>query len=95
MRYSKLSILKDINNKPYISLFDIEIPIEKFEYRKVKYGFERLDELSDKYYNDGSYWWVIALFNRIVNPLHIVDKEYLLIPTNLIEVVNYVLRESV
>lgn len=94
MRYSNLSRIKDVNGKPYISLFDIDIPTTKFEHRKVKYNFERLDDLSDKYYNDGAYWWVIALFNKIVNPLEITDREYLLIPTNLIEILNYVSDKS-
>lgn len=95
MRYKNLPKLKDTNGKPYISLFDINIPTNKFEHRKVKYNFERLDELADIYYNDGGYWWIIALFNKITNPLSITDRDYLLIPTNLIEIVNYILGESV
>lgn len=94
MRYGNLPRLKDTNGKPYISLFDISISSSKFEHRKVKYNFERLDDLADKYYNDGGYWWVIALFNKITNPLDITDRDYLLIPTNLIEVVNYISEES-
>lgn len=94
MRYGNLPKLKDTNGKPYISMFDVEIPRNKFEYRQVAYNFERLDELSDNYYNDGGYWWVIALFNKIVNPLKITNREYLLIPTNLTDVVNFVLKES-
>lgn len=90
MRYKKLPTLKDTNGKPYISLFDIELPTSKFEHRKVKYNFERLDDLADKYYNDGAYWWVIALFNKITNPLDISDREYLLIPTQLVDVVDYI-----
>lgn len=94
MRYDNLENLKDLNGRTYKSLFDLNIPIEKFKYKKLKYNYERLDHLADIYYNDGRYWWVIALFNKINNPLKI-DREYILIPTSIIDVVNYVLDQTV
>lgn len=93
MRYSKLQTLKTKSGKEYKSIFDISINVDNFEHRKIRYSNQRLDALADKYYNDGRYWWVIALFNKVTNPLKI-ELEYLLIPTNLNDIIEYVRQES-
>lgn len=94
MRYDNLDIQKTTNGKPYKSLFNVQIDVDKFDYKRLIYSNERLDYLADIYYNDGRYWWVIALFNRIVNPLKTEDIQHILIPTNLVEIVNYILEQS-
>ena len=89
MRYSALPIIQTKSGTPYISIFDININIDDFEYRIVKYNNERLDALADKFYGYGEYWWVLALANNILNPLSF-DLDYLAVITNLDAFLNYI-----
>ena len=44
---------------------------------------ERLDQLSYKYYNDASYWWVIAAASRIGWGLQVPEGTMIIIPKSL------------
>ena len=44
---------------------------------------DRLDQLSYKYYNDASYWWVIAAASRIGWGLQVPPGTLILIPKSL------------
>ena len=41
---------------------------------------ERIDQLSARYYGDPTLWRLIAIFNRILDPLHILPGVVLRIP---------------
>jgi hypothetical protein len=48
-----------------------------------------LDKVAYKFYGDESLWWVIAIFNNIVDPFRdFEDKKELLIPLNVREFVD-------
>ena len=67
--------------------------------KKIKnyeeFSSENLDFLAKKYYNNTGYWWIIALYNDIVNPFN-VDKNKILKIPELFEVeslfMDYVLK---
>lgn len=88
MRYSNLNTY-NTNNKSYYGTFNVDIPNNQFDYKTITYNMERLDYLADKFYNDGTLWWIIAMFNNITNPL-IVENTTLNIPTNYIDIINYI-----
>jgi hypothetical protein len=92
MRYINLPIIEN-NKKKYLSTLYMNIPIDKFEYKVIKYHNERLDALADKYYNDGTLWWIIASINKITNPF-IIEKEYLLIPSNPSDIIDYIMIQN-
>jgi hypothetical protein len=89
MRYSALPIINNKNGTPYVSTFDISIPIDNFEYKIITYKNQRLDVLADQFYGDGSLYWIIALFNKISNPLNF-DINYLAIPLDINAILNYI-----
>lgn len=41
----------------------------------------RLDKISEQYYDDSSYWWLIAMANNIIDPFIVVKGTTLKIPT--------------
>ena len=47
---------------------------------------QRLDSLAGLYYNDSSYWWIIASASGIGWPLQVPPGTFLRIPVNLDEV---------
>lgn len=50
---------------------------------------DRLDTLAYQYYEDASYWWIIAAANNIHDaPFGLVDGTILRIPQQYIEIVN-------
>lgn len=51
---------------------------------------ERLDTLASRYYGDEEYWWVIALANRIQDPLNLSVGRRLRIPVDVKSILNKV-----
>ena len=47
---------------------------------------ERLDSIAGKFYNDSTYWWIIAAASGIGWSLQVPPGTFLKIPTNLEEV---------
>jgi nucleoid-associated protein YgaU len=41
---------------------------------------ERLDQIAFRYYGDARYWRVLALFNAIDDPIHVVPGRLLRVP---------------
>lgn len=82
-RYTNIRTLKDDDG----TLYD-ENWIQKFvdksvddQYMTVSLREEnRLDIISNDYYNTPNYWWVIALGNYIIDPFTIPVGTYLRIP---------------
>ena len=50
---------------------------------------DRYYKLSAKYYGDPKDWWLIALFNNKPTESHIQIGDIIVIPTPLIEAINY------
>ena len=89
MRYDYLTTLTDKNSKKYLSTFSTSLPTQQFASSQVKYNNEKLEALADKHFGDGSLWWIIALFNNINNPF-VITKDYILIPRDYREIINYI-----
>ena len=53
---------------------------------------ERLDILSAVYLGDESYWWVIALCNRILDPFSLQTGQVIKIPTDVKAILDKVQR---
>lgn len=66
-----------------------EIPLSDNDIYVATETGDRLDTLAYQYYNNASYWWVIASANNIHNaPFGLKDGTILRIPQNYIEIVN-------
>lgn len=66
-----------------------EIPLSDNDIYVASETGDRLDTLSYQYYNNASYWWIIAAANNIHNaPFGLKDGTILRIPQNYIEIVN-------
>ena len=66
-----------------------EIPLSDTDIYVATETGDRLDTLAYQYYNNASYWWVIASANNIHNaPFGLKDGTILRIPQNYIEIVN-------
>lgn len=66
-----------------------EIPLNDNDIYVASETGDRLDTLAYQYYNNASYWWIIAAANNIHNaPFGLKDGTILRIPQNYIEIVN-------
>jgi len=66
-----------------------EIPLRDDDIYVASETGDRLDTLAYQYYNNSSYWWIIASANNIHNaPFGLKDGTILRIPQNYIEIVN-------
>ncbi len=66
-----------------------EIPVSDSDIYVASETGDRLDTLAYQYYNNSSYWWIIASANNIHNaPFGLKDGTILRIPQNYIEIVN-------
>jgi hypothetical protein len=66
-----------------------EIPLSDNDIYIASETGDRLDTLAYQYYNNSSYWWIIASANNIHNaPFGLKDGTILRIPQNYIEIVN-------
>jgi len=70
---------KNLNSKIYKAIVGNQIPYET----KITVSGDRLDMLSQKYYNDPSYWWVIAAASGVGWWLQIPEGVVLNIPLNI------------
>lgn len=66
-----------------------QIPLRNDDIYVATETGDRLDTLAYQYYNNSSYWWIIASANNIHNaPFGLKDGTILRIPQNYIEIVN-------
>lgn len=64
-----------------------EIPLNDNDIYVASETGDRLDTLAYQYYNNASYWWIIAAANNIHNaPFGLKDGTILRIPQNYIEI---------
>ena len=66
--YKKSDILNILEN----SFVD---ELKKIKSYEVELNSKNLDLISLEYYNDASLWWIIALYNDIVDPFNVTNKE--------------------
>ena len=73
----------------YRSLIYPEIPVRDDDIYVATETGDRLDTLAYQYYNNASYWWIIASANNIHDaPLGLKDGTILRIPQNYIQIIN-------
>lgn len=80
---------KIINNRYYGLWFNKNLSNIVSTY-KIKFATEKVDKqttfdkLAYKYYGDEKYWYIICIFNNIVDPISELDyKQELVIPLNI------------
>lgn len=72
------SLYKNKNLANIVKTYNVKFAKEKININTY------LDSVAYKYYGDESLWWVIAIFNNIVDPILDLDnRSYLLIPLNV------------
>lgn len=82
-RYTGVSYFYDTKHNRDIFGIGSQISFDTpYLLHKVEVG-DNLDKLALKYYNNPSYWWVLAYFNKINDAFSNIDKTYttLKIPT--------------
>lgn len=66
-----------------------EEELMNIQYAKEIWGLgKRLYKLSNQYYNDSQYWWLIALFNKIPSEAEIEFGQVIKVPVPLNIVLN-------
>ena len=70
LRFATLAVVDDIEFWDTLDLPEIPEQPDDLVYQVE--GFERLDRLAHRYYNDSRLWWVIA----VVNDIELVPTEF-------------------
>lgn len=82
-RYRNLRTIEDTSGKIYHeSWFQkvVDYSAEDTYYVVTKETANRLDTISNYFYNTPRYWWVIALANYIIDPFDVAEGSRLRIP---------------
>lgn len=51
---------------------------------------DRLSKYAEKYYSNSELWWIIGMYNKKPTDAHFKVGDYVYIPTNLADLVNYI-----
>lgn len=82
--YSEKLNTKETKKRYLESVIYPKIPNSDEDFYIVTQSTDRLDLLSNQYYGDPQYWWVIAIANNINDgTLYIDSGRQIRIPTNL------------
>ena len=81
-RYKDFTQNGEIKTVPYITLADK--PSDKYVVYKL--GKTRMDKLSQQYYGNSEYWWVIGLFNGKPTDAHMEMGDIIKIPFPILSV---------
>jgi hypothetical protein len=82
--YAETLITKETKKRYLESVIYPKIPISDEDFYIITQSTDRLDLLSNEYYGDSKYWWVIAVANNINNgTLYIDEGKQIRIPANL------------
>ncbi|HPM21628.1 MAG TPA: hypothetical protein PLY35_10335 [Thermotogota bacterium] len=74
--------IKTINNKYYPNLIYPNITKEINDIYIIANGYDRLDILAKKYYDDTSLYWIIAKCNNIFGTLFLTPGTQICIPNS-------------
>lgn len=79
------TITKKETKKRYLeSVIYPKITVSDEDFYIITQSTDRLDLLSNQYYGDSKYWWIIAVANNINDgTLYIEEGRQIRIPTNL------------
>lgn len=67
-KYQTDLVINDTNNIPYYETTIISsTPVETVPFYYTTRGNERLDNISNRFYNTPKKWWVIAKANNLAN----------------------------
>lgn len=85
---SRYKVLRVIENQGYTYLEtynQVKIPSSRNDlYHIVEHNeVNRLDIISEKYYNTPDYWWAIALANNMIDPFVVNEGVMLRVPSLL------------
>lgn len=84
-RYKVLRVIED-QGYTYLETYNqVKVP-ESYDdsYHIVEHSeVNRLDIISEKYYNTPDYWWAIALANNMIDPFIINEGVMIRIPSRL------------
>jgi len=78
-----------ITYSPEVGIYDYLAPKSKEfinDLKAVTYNHQEvlttnlLDAVSEKYYDSEDLWWILAIYNDILNPLDIPDNTIIFIP---------------
>lgn len=82
--YSETLTTKETKKRYLESVIYPKIPLSDDDYYIITTASDRLDLLSNQYYGDPKFWWVIAVANNLNNASLYVDAgRQLRIPTDL------------
>lgn len=82
--YSETLTQKETKKRYLESVIYPKIPFSDEDFYVITQSTDRLDLLSNQYYGDTKYWWVIAVANNINDgTLYIEEGRQIRIPTNL------------
>jgi len=77
LKYNNAAKIYDELDSPFVKQLR-ELNIQK----SIPYAGEHLDEIAFNEYGDESLWWVIAIYNKILNPFNI-QKDIIEIPDKM------------
>ena len=79
LRFADLRIIDEITFWDIVDLPTF-VPSDK-DIRHTVQGFDRIDLIADKYYQDPALWWVVAWANDIeIVPTELNENDILIIP---------------
>jgi len=65
-----------------------------YELKKVEvHNYMRIDQLARQISGDEAGWKLICIFNSIINPLEIKDKDYVYIPADFNRAINWLTQK--
>lgn len=91
--YAETLTQKETKKRYFGSVIYPKIPFSDEDFYIIASATDRLDLLSNKYYGDSVYWWVIAVANNINDgTLYIEEGRQIRIPGNLPGILNQLER---
>lgn len=94
--YSEILTTKETKRRYLESTIYPKIPFSEDDNYIIVSSTDRLDLLANRYYNDASYWWVIAVANNINDgTLYLEEGRQLRIPANLPEILGELDRTNI
>jgi hypothetical protein len=82
--YAETLTQKETKKRYFESVIYPKIPFSEEDFYVIVNSTDRMDLLSNQYYQDPQYWWVIAVANNINNAsLYMEEGRQIRIPGNL------------
>ena len=91
-RYANIDVTKErtTGKRNYRTAIFPEIPESDSDLYIVTRDGDRLDIISNRFYQDTTLWWIIAAANKLSDSLFITPGTRLRIPTDIQSVLSYI-----